>query len=74
MSGGDGCGGGMSHCGSTAMDGSSGIADAGYAVGPDGHSPIPNIKRVMVNGAPVTDASHEFVLQRPTDNGVRSGR
>ena len=60
---GHGCDGGGSHCsGHAAADG---WGDAGYTTGADGKTPIPNPKRLEVNGAPVTDTKNEFVMKKP---------
>lgn len=65
MSDGDGCDAGGDHCASIGA--SSGAGDAGYAVGTDDRTPVPNIKRVTINGAPVSEASHEYVIGRPPE-------
>jgi hypothetical protein len=62
MSGGDGCGTDGGHCGDSASSG--GGSDGGYGLGPDGKSPVPNIKRVEVNGAPVIEQSHVYVMKK----------
>ena len=41
--------------------------DLWYDVGPDGRTPVPNIKRVSINGAPVIEASHENVIGRSAE-------
>jgi len=61
MSDGHGCDAGGHHCGAGASHADGG----GYALAGDGKTPIPNIKRVEINGAPVTEATHEFVIRKP---------
>lgn len=63
MSDGHGCDAGASHCGPDGAVAASASGDAGYAVGPDGRTPRPNIKRLTINGAPVTESSHEYVMR-----------
>ena len=62
MSDGHGCDAGGHPCGVDGAGPSIGTGDAGYAVGADGRTPVPNIKRLMINGAPVSETSHEFVV------------
>ena len=64
MSDGDGGDAGGDVCGGI---GASMGGDAGYAVGSDGRTPVPDIKRVTINGAPVSEASHEYVIRQPAE-------
>lgn len=68
MSDGHGCDASGHHCGGGSA-GWSGGGDAGYTVGSDGRTPIPNIKRLTINGAPVTETSHEYVMRKPAPSG-----
>lgn len=62
MSDGHGCDAGH-HCGPAQQAG--GAGDPGYALGADGKTPVANVKRAEINGAPIVEASHEFVLRKP---------
>lgn len=65
MSDGHGCDAAGHHCGGPNTASPHGHSDAGYELGADGRTPVPNLKRVTVNGAPVSEASHEYVIRRP---------
>lgn len=69
---GDGCDDGGGHIGSDFAGGSGSVGDADYFRGTGGISPIPNIKRLTINGAPVIESSHEYVLRRQPDNPVHN--
>ncbi|WP_066800884.1 hypothetical protein [Sphingomonas soli] len=64
MSDGHGCDVGGQHCGNTGISASGAAGDAGYDAGADGRTPVPNIKRMTINGAPVSEASHEYVIEK----------
>jgi hypothetical protein len=64
MSDGHGCDAGAHHCGNAGVGASSATGDSGYDVGTDGRTPVPNIKRIEINGAPVSEASHEFIIEK----------
>lgn len=57
------CAGAAHHCGIGNAD----IGADGYALGEDGRTPVSNLKRLTVNGSPVSEASHEFVMPKRTD-------
>jgi hypothetical protein len=63
MSEGNGCNAGGHHCGGDSAFASYGNGVTGCDLSADGRSPIPSIKRPMINGAPVSEASHEFVVR-----------
>lgn len=69
MSDGHGCDPGAHHCGHGIA--SAGSGDAGYMLGSDGQTPVPNHKHVTINGAPVTETSHEFVMPAPVARFAR---
>lgn len=62
MSEGHGCDSGQHHCGGANLGPVNGGGDGGCELGTDGRTPIPNLKRVTINGAPVIEASHEYVV------------
>ena len=66
MSDGHGCDAGGHNCG-FEVAGANPAGDAGYDVAVDGRTPIPNIKSVTINGAPVVEAAYEFVIKRAID-------
>lgn len=63
MSDGHGCDAGGHGCGEASAN--SGVGDGGFAIGTDGRTPVPNIKRLTLNGAPIIENSHEYVIDVP---------
>lgn len=61
MSDGHGC-----DSGGCLFDGTI-YGDVGAALAPDGRTPIPNIKQTTINGAPVSEASHEYLIRQNAD-------
>jgi hypothetical protein len=55
---GDGCGGG--HCGGHGVDGAGGGLVNALPVEPA----VPRIARLEINGAPVLEQSHEYVIRK----------
>lgn len=64
MSDGHGCDAAGHHCGGVSA--SAGGGESGFSLAADGRTPIPNIKRPTINGAPVVESSHEYVI-RPSE-------
>ena len=58
MSDGQGCDAGSHHCGIASASG--GGDNSGF--GTDGRTPVPDIKRATINGAPIVESSHEYVI------------
>ena len=69
MSDGSGCDAGGRGCGGGALSDGAGYSGDGGANG--GLIPIPDRKCVTINGAPVQEASHEFVIASTEDYGSR---
>ena len=63
MSEGHGCDTGGQDCGGASAN--SDIGDGGSAIGTDGRTPVPKIKRLTLNGAPIIESSHEYVIDVP---------
>jgi hypothetical protein len=62
MSHGHGCDAGGHSYASDGLGASGSAEGPGYTV--EGNVPVANIKRVMVNGAPISEPSHEFVIRQ----------
>lgn len=62
VSEGHGCDTGGHHCGDSGSLASNGTQYTGYEVGGEAQAPFPNIKRITINGAPVSETSHEYVV------------
>jgi hypothetical protein len=62
MSDGHGCEGGGADCGGLAYTVG---GDSGSYTGTHVRTPVPDIKRPTINGAPVIEASHEYVVVSP---------
>ena len=72
MSDGHGCDAGGHHCGGDSW--AAGGGEFGYSLGPDGRTPVPNIKRLTINGAPVTETAHEYVVGKRDAGRVGNDR
>jgi hypothetical protein len=57
----DGCGGDGGHCGS---HGGIGGTDGGAGLGLPADVAVPKLARLEINGAPVTEQSHEYVIRK----------
>jgi hypothetical protein len=71
LSDGHGCDAGGHHCGDSSSFASNGAQYTGYEVGGEAQAPFPGTKRVTINGAPVSEASHEYVVGKA---GSSNGR
>jgi len=69
MSDGSGCDAGGHGCGGSTLSDGAGCSGDGGASG--GLMPIPDSKCVTINGAPVQEASHEFVITSTEDQASR---
>lgn len=69
MSDGSGCDAGGHGCGGSTLSGGDGYSGDGGATG----APMPVLDRkcVTINGAPVQEASHEFVITSTEDYASR---
>ena len=61
---GDGCGGDGGHCGGHGFGG----ADGGVGNALPADPAVPKIARLEINGAPVIEQSHEYVIKKSGPN------